>query len=189
MTRKCQCGCRQPATGGNGVSAWASLDCAVKIAQERQRKAEERRAKAERAEFKKRKEALRPIQYYLKRAERAVNAFRRAQDLAAGYGCITCGTYDAEEWHAGHYRSVGACSSMRYDYKNIHLQCRQCNYFGAGKQQEYGDRLIARIGASEIERIKAAPKRYYWTREELQAIEAKAKADLRALLAQEKVEA
>lgn len=184
MSRKCQCGCRQPATGGNGVSAWASLDCAVKIAQERQRKADERRAKAERAEFRKRREELQPIQHWLKRAEKAVHSFIRKRD--EGRGCISCGTHSASAYHAGHFVPVGRSASVRFDYANINLQCAQCNVFKGGNLTEYEIRLTVKIGAAEVDRLKCAPRDHKWTREELHTIESKAKADLRALLAQEK---
>lgn len=138
-------------------------------------------AKVERKETKAKLEELKPLQYWLKRAQAVVNAFRRTEDLQAGHGCITCGTHDAEEWHAGHWISVGASSATRFDPKNIHLQCRQCNYFGAGRAQDYEARLPARIGQEEVDRLKHAPRSKKWTREECRAIEQEYKAKLKEL--------
>lgn len=145
------------------------------------KKSAEKRAKAERASDRERKAELKPMQYWLKRAEKAVNAFRREEDLLSGYGCITCGTHDAEQWHAGHWISVGASSATRFDPANIHLQCRQCNFFGGGKASDYEARLPARIGQAEVDRLKYSKRERKWTREECQAIEAEYRAKLREL--------
>lgn len=150
---------------------------AAKVEAKRQREA----AKAERAEIKKRKDELKPLQHFLKRTEKAVNAYCRERDREDG--CISCGTHDADEWHAGHFIPVGRKSSTRYDPANINKQCRSCNYFGAGKATDYEARLIPKIGLAEVERLKRAPSVRNWTREELLAIEAEFKAKLRALQA------
>lgn len=158
-----------------------SPSCALALINQRKIEADRAEAKAQRAEIKARKVELKPLQYWLKRAQKAVNDFCRARDLKAGYGCITCGTHDAEEWHAGHWISVGASSALRFDPSNIHLQCQQDNYFGAGMAQEYEARLPARIGQVEVDRIKTAKRERKWTREECQAIEADYKAKLKAM--------
>jgi len=173
----------KPARMGQGCCL--NLDCIIQAGQARKAKEAAKQAKAERAAIKVRKEALKPLQYWLKRAQKAVNDVRRAEDLAAGYGCITCGTHDAEEWHAGHWISVGASSALRFDPSNIHLQCRQCNYFGAGRAQEYEARLPARIGQAEVDRLKTAKRDRKWTREECQAIETEFRAKLKDLKANE----
>lgn len=158
-----------------------SVECSLVLVEkdkERNRKREEARVRKEHRE---QKIALKPLQYWLKRAQKAVNDFVRARDLAAGYGCITCDTHDAEEWHAGHWISVGASSALRFDPANVHLQCRQDNFFGGGMAQEYEARLPARIGQAEVDRLKYAPRNHKWTREECQVIEAEFKAKLKAL--------
>lgn len=171
--RKCKW-CREKFVPERQMQQCCGWNCALSYsAQEKEKKAK-RETKAKLIE-------LKPLQYWLKRAEKAVNALRRAEDLAAGYGCITCGTHDAEEWHAGHWISVGASSATRFDPANIHLQCRQCNYFGGGKAQDYEARLPARIGQAEVDRLKAAKRERKWTREECQAIEAEALVKLREL--------
>lgn len=157
------------------------LSCAVALGKRQTEKALAKAAKIERAADREKIAELKPLQYWLKRTQKAVNELRRAQDLAAGYGCITCDTHDAEEWHAGHCISVGASSAERFTYTNIHLQCRQCNYFGAGKAQEYWTRMPARVGQAETDRLKNAPRSRKWTREECQSIESAAKAKLKAL--------
>jgi hypothetical protein len=164
-----------------GQKSCESVPCAIAAGQARKAKESAKKAKAERAEIRVRKEALRPLQYWLKRAQKAVNEYCRARDLKAGYGCITCGTHDAEEWHAGHWISVGASSATRFDPANIHLQCRKDNYFGGGMAQEYEARLPARIGQAEVDRLKNSSRNRKWTREECQSIEAEFKEKLKSL--------
>lgn len=149
--------------------------CAIAVANLKRLKEQKSYGKEERLKIRARKLELKPLQYWLRQAQKAVNDYVRRRDLKAGHGCITCGTFDAEEWHAGHWISVGASSSLRFDLANIHLQCRQCNYFGAGKAQEYEARLPARIGQLEVERLKFAPRDYKWSRDECQGITKKYK--------------
>ena len=148
------------------------IECAKAVARKK-------REKVEKANDRQRKEELQPIQYWLKRAEKAVNAFVRERDREQP--CISCGTNDASEWHAGHWKSVGANSALRYDLSNIHRQCDQCNVFKGGNATEYEIRLPARIGQAEVDRLKHAPRLRKWTREECQAIEQEFKLKLKEL--------
>lgn len=170
--RKCECGCGVRFTPSRPFETWSSIECGLKVAQDRLKK-------KERKEIQEKKAATRKIQYYLKRTEKAVNAFVRERDREQS--CISCGTNDAAKWHAGHWKSVGANSSLRFDPSNIHRQCDQCNVFKGGNATEYEARLPARIGQDEFERLKYAPKVRKWTREECQAIEAEYKLKLKEL--------
>ena len=161
-----------------------NFECKVAYGEQVAAKAKRKREKVERANDRQRLQELKPIQYWLKRTERAVNAVVRERD--SEQPCISCGTYDAAEWHAGHWKSVGANSALRFDYSNIHKQCDHCNVFKAGNATEYELRLPARIGVDEYMRLKHAPRIRKWTREECQAIEADAKLKLKALLSEKK---
>lgn len=181
-TKRCKApGCCNEFMPQRPMQKACSPGCALSMVAAANAKKAQAVAKAERQVTKAKLAEMKPLQYWLKRTERAVNAFRRAEDLQAGHGCITCGTHDAEEWHAGHWISVGASSGTRFDPANIHLQCRQCNYFGGGKAQDYEARLPARIGKAEVDRLKHAPRSRKWTREECQALEQEYKAKLKWL--------
>lgn len=173
--------CRQPYAKRSMTHKACSVECSLVLVEKDKERDRKRQEATQRAEFRNAKLSLKPLQYWLKRAQKAVNDYVRERDLKAGYGCITCGTHDAEEWHAGHWISVGASSATRFDEKNIHLQCRQDNFFGGGKAQEYEARLPARIGQVEVDRLKNATRSKKWTREECQAIEAEYKAKLKGL--------
>lgn len=126
--------------------------------------------KADRRKIREDKERLRPRSWYLKEAQKWFNKFIRMRD--AGQPCISCEKPDngQHQRHASHYRSVGACSSMRYDENNVHSSCSVCNAWLSGNIGEYTPRLIVKIGQSEYERIKYAPNIYAWSIDELKEI-------------------
>ena len=156
-----------------------AIECAIKAGQARKAKEAAKKAKADRAEFRARKDALKPIQHFLKATERACHAYIRERDK--DQPCISCGTWDALEFHAGHFIPVGRAKSIRYDEANISKQCDECNVHLNGNATAYEVRLIARIGKAEVERLKTAPKEKKWTREELKEIAATYRAKLKSL--------
>lgn len=80
-------------------------------------------AKVERALDRQRKRALETIPKLTKKAQAAFNAFIRARD--AGQPCICCGQPlgmgdIGGRYDAGHYRSTGSASHLRFDEANCH---------------------------------------------------------------------
>jgi FtsZ-binding cell division protein ZapB len=129
--------------------------------------------RAEKADLRQRKEALKRIPDYIKEAQIAFNAFIRARDAAKP--CICCGvSLGASEiggvFDAGHYRSTGSASHLRFHEDNVHAQRKYCNRYGAGRAVDYRIGLIQRIGLERVEALEAnnVPKK--WTREELKEI-------------------
>lgn len=146
------------------------------------------REKAEREERRRHKEKLyanRKLEWHLSRTQDAVNAYVRARD--EGKHCITCETVLIKtgrvggDYDAGHCRTVTAAGHLRYDYANIHGQCKHCNNWGAGKQGDYWPALEARIGREECERLRNDNKPHKWTRDELEVIYQDAKCKLKEL--------
>lgn len=154
--------------------------CAQDLIEQRKAKEDAKRAKETRAQIRERRLAAKPLKYWLKRAERAFNAWVLVRDKEQP--CISCGRFEAQAFHAGHHISVGASSALRFDPMNVHKQCNQCNIHFAGNQGEYAVRLPARIGLVEVDRLKNAKRERKWTREECQQIEQKYKAKLKALV-------
>jgi len=71
-----------------------------------------------------------------------------------GYGqCITCNA--PRNWKGadcGHF--IGRqYMSIRWDEKNAHLQCKNCNGYGQGEQFKYALQIIDRYGQDEIDRL------------------------------------
>lgn len=121
------------------------------------------------------------IQLRKKSAQTAFNAYIRARD--SGSCCISCDKPDngSHQRHASHYRSVKACSFLRFNEDNVHASCMQCNSHMSGNITEYRLRLINKIGIDKVEWLECQnePKRH--TCEELKEIELKYKAKLKAL--------
>lgn len=134
---------------------WCSSDCGVKLAREQQakqrEKAAEKRAKEERVKVRKARENLRADDraYWLKKAQAEFNKFIRLRDR--DLPCISCGRFHQGQWHAGHYRSVGACPELRFNEDNVHKQCSVCNNHKSGNAIEYRIGLVERIGVEKVE--------------------------------------
>ena len=105
----------------------------------------ERKANAEQ------KLRLKPKRQWMIEAQHAVNAFIRVRDN--GKPCISCDKPDngSHQRHASHYRSVGACSSLRFNTWNIHASCATCNSVLSGNLIEYRIRLVKKEGAERVE--------------------------------------
>ena len=87
-----------------------------------------------------------------KKSQDEFNAFVRDRDKDER--CNSCGSGDVA--HAGHFFSVGAHPSVRFDEDNVHGQCIRCNNFLHGNLANYKDGLIKKIG---IDRFNALDKR------------------------------
>lgn len=137
------------------------------------------REQQERKADKARKQAMKSRRDWLKEAQVAFNAFVRQRD--ASEPCISCGRHHEGQYHAGHFRSVGAQPALRFNELNVHKQCAPCNNHKSGNIVEYRIRLLQKIGREAVEflEIEHAPAR--WTIEELQAIKAQYKLKLKQL--------
>lgn len=195
-TRKCkQCGEYRPAESGVKTPvAWFcchdhaiafARDKAVKTAQRQAAKRMVANSKAEklaRAEQRKRKSDVKPIGYWMKRAQAAFNRFIRARD--AGIPCISCGHPDdgSRQRHASHYRSVGGNPSERFNELNVWASCSICNSHLSGNLTAFRSALLEKVGVEVVEALEGPhePKRY--RKEDYQAIEAEYKSKLKKLL-------
>lgn len=135
------------------------MECLADKGREKAAKAADRRrkkaVKEEKAEHRKRKQAIKTRAEWAREAQSAVNAYIRARDK--GKPCISCDKPDngQHQRHASHYRSVGACSSLRFNTFNIHASCQQCNTTKSGNIGMYRPRLIAKVGLDRVEWIES----------------------------------
>ena len=156
-----------------------SYECAGAYSKEQTRKAREDAQSSElakqraaekkaRAAWRQRKAAVKPLKHWEDLTQRVVNDYIRERD--ADLPCISCNTFDTVQWEAGHYRSRGKASHLRYNEDNIHKQCHHCNVALSANQQQYRLGLIEKIGVERVEALENnnAPHRY--TIEELEAI-------------------
>lgn len=177
--KTCRCGCKQKFTPRSPLQTAATPECALRMVEKKKAKDQAIREKKERAELVARKQDVKPLQYWKERAKRAVQALARWRDK--DLPCISCGSYEADQWDGGHFVSSDQYPAVRFDLANINKQCRHCNKHRHGATAAYEDNLIHKIGRAEVERLKASKQVYRWTREEMRAIETEAKAKLKAL--------
>ncbi|ELE9726639.1 recombination protein NinG [Enterobacter kobei] len=148
----------------------------AEIAAREQRK----RDKEARAKWRERKAEVKPLKHWEDLTQRVVNDYIRERDR--NLPCISCGTWTTVQWEAGHFRSRGKASHLRYHEDNIHAQCHHCNVHLSGNQQQYRINLIAKIGAERVEALENNNTPHRYTREELDAIRKRYRALLRELV-------
>lgn len=89
-----------------------------------------------------------------KAAVRAFNRFIRLRDR--GNPCISCGKPSigdaAGKFDAGHYIPAGNCTALRFDERNVNLQCHwNCNIQQSGNRTEYRKGLIEKYGQEVVD--------------------------------------
>ena len=146
--------------------------------------------KAEKAKDKAQREKLKTIHDLIREAQVEFNAYRRLSDKLAGYACISCnrplnwGTDGgSHQVDCGHYRSTGSAPHLRFDERNAHAQCVNCNRYGSGRAVDYRIGLIARIGLEAVEALEADNAVTKWDRDTLRQIKVIYRAKTRALKA------
>lgn len=116
----------------------------------------------------KKKVELMTLQDYIKIAQQVFNKFIRERDK--GNVCISCQKKPLKE-NAGHLFNANNHWSVRFDERNVHLQCEHCNTYLSGNLIYYRENLIKKIGLDEFEKlsVKAKETRKY-SKEELKEI-------------------
>ena len=140
-----------------------SVDCATGYATAKSAKAKAKqiakakrekaaKEKAQRAQTRADKERLRKRADWYKILEPLVNQYvLHVRDK--NEPCCTCGkTSHSVKYDAGHYLSVGAHGSLRFELTNIHKQCSvNCNQHGSGMRAEYNEFIKAKYGQEHYE--------------------------------------
>lgn len=93
------------------------------------------------------------------KAQTAFNKFIRERDK--NLPCISCQRFHTGQYHAGHYKTVGARGDIRFNEDNCHKQCSVCNNHLSANIAEYTPRLIEKIGQERFDKlIKVGIKSY-----------------------------
>lgn len=138
------------------------------------------KALEERKAWRERKAKLKPLKHWEDMTQRAVNDYiTKGRDVDKP--CISCGTWETVQWEAGHYRSRGAASHLRYNEDNIHKQCHRCNDDLSSNSIPYRGALILKIGPQRVEALENNNTPHRYTREELDGIRSLYRAKLREL--------
>lgn len=111
------------------------------------------------------KASLKTASDYTKEAQIAFNAYIRTRDKAKP--CISCGCAQGDvvqggKFDAGHYRSRGSASHLRFHLLNVWSQCVRCNRHLSGNVVEYRKGLVERIGVQRVEELEHdnAPRKF-----------------------------
>jgi hypothetical protein len=164
-----------------------SPPCAIAHAEKARQKREKVQQKAERKVIREKKQKLKKRSDWIKEAQIAFNGYIRARDYDKL--CISCdSSLKAESvgggYDAGHMLSRGAKPHLRFDERNCHGQCKRCNRYLSGNVANYRQRLIIRIGLSEVEALESNHEIVKWTIEDLMAIKRKYRLMTKELLKQ-----
>ena len=111
---------------------------------------------------------LMTVQDYVKLAQQVFNKYIRLRD--AGNVCISCNKKPLKE-NAGHFYNANNHWSVRFDERNVHLQCEHCNTYLSGNLIYYRENLLKKIGIEEFENLSVeATKTRKFTIDELKEI-------------------
>lgn len=173
--KKCK-SCGDPFTPWSTTAKVCSMACALDHAGKD-------RAKAQRKEHavKKREFLANDTGHQRKAAQHAFNAYIRERDKHLG--CVSCDkTKDwGGQWHAGHYKSVGARGDLRFNEDNCSRQCSVCNNYLSGNLVAYRTELIKRIGLARVEALEAESPAKRYRAEDYRAIAQEYKAKIKLL--------
>lgn len=148
------------------------IECAIAHGQSEKGRAIAGKALAEvgRREIRVRKEALKTRADHLREAQAVFNEWIRLRD--ADLPCISCGRHHDGQYHAGHYRTVGANPEIRFEPLNVWKQCAPCNTHLSGNLVNYRLSLLERIGAEKLDWLEGPHPARKYTTEEIKAIKA-----------------
>lgn len=177
--KKCR-SCKQPFNPIRTLQTVCGVTCAAAMSREKAAKETVKKAKQERKTHREAIIKAKPLKWYEDRAQRAVNAWIvKVRDKDEP--CISCGTRNPNiVYAAGHFRTRGAASQLRYNPDNLHKQCNfHCNSQLSGNIQNYRPALIAKIGMERYEALMNNNEARKYTIEELKAIKAEYQAKLK----------
>ncbi len=97
------------------------------------------------------------------------NKYIRIRDSYPSCKCISCGykvTYGSQSTHAGHYKTVGSRSDLRFNEDNVHAQCEQCNYHNncraeGGVSENYAVNIVQKIGQKRVDALNEQVQQDY----------------------------
>ena len=98
------------------------------------------------------------MKYLRDKAWRLLSKIVRTEEK---YICFTCGkdmSQDPSSCDAGHFVPRGKVSLLRYNRKNVHVQCDQCNRYLSGNLSVYAVKLEEKYGFGILQEFDAIRK-------------------------------
>lgn len=135
--------------------AWSEMQRAKKAATAEKLAA--RAAIDDRKQTRAQLEALKTLKELRAEAQKEFNAYIRARDRKAGYGCICCGA--PLDWNstkpggavdAGHYLSRGSCPELAFVEMNVNAQRKGCNRPGGAIRDDFRAGMVRRYGEAAV---------------------------------------
>lgn len=162
--------CKEKFSPRSTTQQACSIECAIILASKKKEKDSKLKLRQDKLKLKTRA-------VWLREAQSVFNKYIRQRDKDAP--CISCGRYHNGQYHAGHYRSVGANPELRFDELNNHKQCSACNNHLSGNIVEYRKNLLVKIGQEKLDLLEGPhePKKY--TIDEIKAIKTHFKTKLK----------
>jgi hypothetical protein len=140
---------------------------------------EKTKEKAWKEKKQKMQQDLETVQDYIKMAQIIFNKYIRLRDK--GNVCISCQKKPLKE-NAGHFFNANNHYNVRFDERNVNLQCEHCNTYLSGNLIEYQRNLIHKIGIESYNELEAeARKTRKFTKDELKEIIAEYKKKCKEL--------
>ena len=105
------------------------------------------KAKVEREKTTQRKKELLTRTQWFNKLQSLVNQYvTKVRDV--GKPCCTCGTTNPNiKYDAGHFFTRAARPDIRFELKNLNIQCSvQCNQHGSGMRKEYAEFIANKYG-------------------------------------------
>ncbi|WP_376745325.1 recombination protein NinG [Stutzerimonas nitrititolerans] len=171
--------CRSEFVPARPLQTACSVACAIALTQATKARQSREQDKQERAARRAARERIKTKGDYLRETQAAFNEWIRERDR--DLPCISCGRFHQGQWHAGHYRTVGANPELRFNPLNVHKQCAPCNNHKSGDIVNYRINLVERIGADQVEWLEGPHEPQRYTIEELKAMKASFRAMTRSL--------
>lgn len=116
----------------------------------------------------KQREALKTLTQLENEAKTPFQKFIRLRD--ADENCASCGTNYSEVWDGGHFYKAEIYSGLIFNENNCHKQCKKCNRFLNGNENNYRLGLIERYGLDYVLKLDVLAnetRQYKYTRQEL----------------------
>lgn len=152
-----------------------SMSCALDLAGKETKKKIERQNREQKKAFLDNDKSFQRA-----KAQKVFNEYIRLRD--AKDGCISCEKPSSwnGQWHASHYKTVGARPDLRFSELNCHKSCSVCNNYLSGNLAIYLQNLIKKIGQSAIESLERVESKKY-TAQDYKAIHDHYKAKIKEL--------
>lgn len=175
--KKCKvCGSEFIPRHNSTMQKVCSGQCAlVLVKAEKEKKVREEQSRTHKARLR----DVKPLSWFAKKAQKAFNEFIRERDK--NQPCISCQKHHTGQYHAGHYKTVGAKSQLRFNEDNCHKQCSVCNNHLSGNLAEYRINLINKIGLKRVEALEDHNEPVKYDRDDYENIEKHYKSKLKAL--------